>query len=372
MANRGSARIGYSVAIGGRAVKALIRRLAEISPGELPFISAYLDVRPEATGQRPALRSGLIVLRDRMREVRRTYLPRGPKLESFDADAERIERWVSNEMQAATEGVAIFACSGRGAWETLETGAPFENQVTSAEAPDLYQLARFSDEYETAIAAVVDTNTARIFVYRSGDFFEVDAPDDDPVHYRKRHMGGWSQKRYQRHIDNHRRDFAEEIGRAIVEVCDQEHAQHIVIAGDEPAITPLLEQLPKRAAQEVEQVVHIDKRTSIKEIAAEIEPILRRAEGDQDADAVARLVGELRRGGLARAGIEGVREALHYARVDELIIDDAAPFDEDARADLVRQASATDAEIQTVRGNAQLLALGGVAAMLRYALPSAA
>ena len=63
----------------------LLRRLADIAPGDLPFLSIYLDVRPEAPGERPGRRAGFVVFEDRMREIRRTYLPRGANLDSWDS-----------------------------------------------------------------------------------------------------------------------------------------------------------------------------------------------------------------------------------------------------------------------------------------------
>ncbi len=44
----------------------LIRKLAEFEPTEMPVLSIYLDMRPQATGGNPGIRSGEIVLKDRL------------------------------------------------------------------------------------------------------------------------------------------------------------------------------------------------------------------------------------------------------------------------------------------------------------------
>ncbi len=56
----------------------------------------------------------------------------------------------------------------------------FENQVTVAPQPDLFQLARLVDEHETAVVAVVDSNTSRVFVTRRGILREVGGPTRTP------------------------------------------------------------------------------------------------------------------------------------------------------------------------------------------------
>jgi peptide chain release factor subunit 1 len=313
----------------------------------------------------------LTVLKDRIREIRKTYLPRGPKLDSFNADAERIDSWVRDEMQRSTEGVAIFACSGRGIWETVEAGVAFENQVTAGDTPDLYQLARLDDEFETAIAAVVDTNTVRLFVYRYGTLTEQPGIDDDPVHYQKRQVGGWSQATYQRHIDNHRREFTAEIGKTITDVAERERANHIVLAGDPPSITPLMDQIARDTAKKVRDVVKLDLRANRNEVLAEVTPVLREVEARAGESAVERLVAEVRKGRLAATGRDDVQRALNNGQVDQLLIDDAADIGEPLRATLTQKAIATGASIEVVERNSALLALGGVAALLRYQLPMA-
>jgi hypothetical protein len=58
--------------------------------------------------------------------------------------------------------------------------------------------------------------------------------------------------------------------------------------------------------------------------------------------------------------------ALEAGQVDELVIDETAPLDEALRAELVRQASLTDARVEIVRDHAGLLRFEGVGATLRF------
>lgn len=158
--------------------KELIKKLAEFAPSEMPVLSVYLDMRPQATGGTPGVRSGEIVLKDRLHEIEKTYLPRGADLDSFRSDREKIEEFVANKMSPATSGLVIFACSAANLWEVEEVGAELENEVAVGATPALFQLAKLLDDYETAVVAVVDTNTARFFVTNYGVLKETDALDD--------------------------------------------------------------------------------------------------------------------------------------------------------------------------------------------------
>jgi peptide chain release factor subunit 1 len=341
--------------------------LAELGPGELPVLSVYLDMRPHAAGESPARRAGIVMLEDRLREIERTYLPRGAELDSIRADATRIDRYLEDEYDVASDGLALFACAGRELFETVEADVPFEHQVTVAPEPDLFQLARLVDEHETAVVAVVDSNTSRLFVTRRGGFQEVGGSDEHPKYFRTRPMmGGLNQASYQRHNANLRAEFARETATELERLVDTEDAARVVLAGDQVAVPLLQAALSPRAAALVEGVVRLDIRAPRDAVAEKVWPVLVEAEAEQSRSAGDRLVGAVRAGGLGVAGLDATRAALEHGQVDELLLDPGGGPDEATRAELVRLASLTAAEVLVVEGHDGLQRLGGVGALLRY------
>src|ERR671937_419915 len=311
---------------GGRSVVGdvheVLRRLSMLEPGEEPVISAYLDMRPQETGENPAVRSGLIVLKDRLREIEATFWPRGAAFDSVRADAARIDRYLDEGAPASAQGLALFACGARNLFEAVAAGVSFEDQVTSAPVPDLFQLARLLDEQETAVVAVVDTNTARLFVTRTGFLDEVGGPDDkNTKYYRKVSLGGLNAARYQRHADERRAEFAREAAAEIERVVQEDGAARVILAGLEA---------------EEEQ-----------------------ARADQ-------LIGALRGSGLGVAGAEPTGRALEHGQVDVLLLDPTAELDEALRGEFVRLAVATGATVEIVENDEPFRQLGGVGALLRY------
>ena len=222
-------------------MRELLRRLAGLGPGDAPVLSVYLDMRPHGT--EPALRPGLLLLKERLRAIEKTLWPRGVAYDSVRADAVRIARYL-DDVPSDAQGVALFTCAAGDLFETVTVGVPFENQVVAAPVPDLFQPARLLDEQETVLVAVVDTNTARIFVTRTGYLDEVGGPDDkNTKYYRKVSLGGLNEARYQRHADERRAEFAREAAAELERVVDQEDAARVILAGDEVAL-PLLRTAP--------------------------------------------------------------------------------------------------------------------------------
>ncbi len=344
----------------------LLRRLSEVEPTELPVLTVYLDMRPEADGQRPGQRDGQIVLRDRLRDIERTVGAHGPAAESFTADSQRIRDYAEREFDRSNSGLAIFACSGTGLWEVVETGQPFENEVAVGRVPQLFQLARLLDDHETAVIAVVDSNTARLFVSRRGRLDEVDGPDEDPIHHRRPSTGGWSEARYQRHIDKHDADFAREAASAIERLVQRTDARRVVLAGDTPSTTLLLDALPQEVRDRVGDVTQIEVRADRNEVDAEVRPILERLEAESGQSAADQVVAQVAADGLGVAGLEPTQRALEQGQVMQLVLGSNGELDDETRNDLIRAAATSAAEVEVVEEHEGLQRLGGVGALLRF------
>ncbi len=346
----------------------LLRRLAETEPTDLPVLSVYLDMRPQATGEDPGRRISLTILRDRLSRIEATLGPRGDAFDSFHADAEKIQAFLDDEFDRSAQGLAIFACSGTNLWETVETGTPFEDEVGADTVPQLFQLARLLDEQQTVVVAVVDTNTARLFLSRIGRLDEAGGPDEDPANHQKRSMGGWSQANYQRHIDKHHADFAQEAAGAIEGLVQRYGAERVILAGDEVALTPLMAALSDRTKGLVGDVLRVDIRAPRDQVAAEIAPVLERMEAEASSATADQVVAAVRSDGLGVAGLDATRQALDGGQVDLLLLDASAELDDDQRNELIRLAATTGADVEVVEAHPGLARLGGVGALLRYRL----
>jgi peptide chain release factor subunit 1 len=344
----------------------LMRRLAEAESTDAPILSIYIDTRPEAHGQRPGVRNELIVVRDRLNALEDRLELRSDALASFQADRKRIEDLLESEEVNDTDGVAVFACSHIGLWEAIGAQVEFDTQVSAGPTAELFQLARLLDDQVSAVVAVVDTNTCRLFVTRRGGLAERAGLDDSPAEHSRHDTGGWSQARFQRHIDMQDRRFAGEAAEVIDRLVQREKPAHVLLAGDERAITVLDAALSERVRPLVEHVARIDMRATLEDVREEIAPMLGALEEADSQDVAERALAGRRAGDLGAAGINDVMAALEAGQVDELVIDETVETDEQLRAELIRQASLTDAHVEIVHDHPGLRGVEGVAATLRY------
>lgn len=347
----------------------LLRKLAEFEATEMPVLSVYLDMRPQATGENPQIRSGEIVLKDRLNEIEKMYRPRGEDFDSFMADKAKIEEYLTHEFPTETQGLAIFACAAEDLWEVVEAGVNFKNDVIVGETPDLYQFAKLLDKHEKTVVAVVDTNTTRFFVTDYGFLEEVDSPNDKNAKmFRKTQLGGWKQTKYQRNIDNNREDFVKEAVKELEDLIKREEASKLILAGDQVAI-PLYQNALSQEAKQIlsDNVMSIDIKAPKSKIIEEVQGIIADYEYSQSHKNADKLIGEHKRNCLGVVGAKATKVALENGQVDTLLLDSSADsVTEEIRNEFIKLAATTSADVEMVADHAKFNQLGGVGAILRY------
>ena len=340
-------------------------RLAAFEPVDAPVLSLYLDMGRDDHG-RPRFDTFL----------RKTWLERGKTLKgearaSFDRDTQRITTYLENEVPKSVNGLAVFACSAAdGFFEAVQLEAPLDQHwLFIGPAPHLYPLARLNDQYPRYAALLVDTNSARLFVFHLGRPHSEEQVTN--VKTRWTSMGGSAQARYQRHIENFHLHHMKEVVDVLERTVRDEVITKIVVACDEVAKPLLMEQLPKHLAEKIVDVVKLNIHTPEDRVLAETMEALRRHDAETDAAKVEEMLGAWRASGLAVAGAEDTLKALEMGQVEELLITskDVQRMDDKAVTqanDLVTRAQQSAARIRFIEDPDLLAEVGGVGALLRF------
>ncbi len=345
-----------------------LERLARREPVRLPVISLYLNARPDSRGKD----NYAAFLRKELRGRIRDFELRSAERESFERDAARIGRYVSENVRPSANGIAIFACSAADFFEALQLDAPIErHRLTVGDRPHLYPLARIVDRYPRHAVLLSDTNHARIYVFGRGRTIEREEVKSEKLS--RTDVGGWSQMRYQRHVEDHYLHHAKDVAEALGRIVAEDRAEYVFLAGDEVIVPLLREQLPKDLARKVVGVLRLEMRASEQEVMEAAGRALAEYEAKAEAERIERLRGEWRAAGLAVAGPRSVSEALEKGQVDELSISTAfaeqigASASSSPLADaLVARALATNARVRVVEKPELLAEMEGVVAALRY------
>ena len=343
--------------------------LARLEPAPFPLLSLYLNTESDGRG-RPSYN---LFLRKELRQRLKMYPERSADKESLERDVDRIEGYLAGELRPSTRGLAVFARSGTDFFEALQLDVPFDrNRLVVANRPHLYPLARLDDEHPRYAALVVDTHVARIFVFCTGKTVRSEELQSPKTKHSK--AGGWSQARFQRHVENVHLRHAKEVVERLDAIVAADAIDRVVLAGDEVIVPLLKAQLPERLAHKLVDVLRLDIRSPEHEVLAATLEALQRKDEQTDEAVVQNLIGEYRRESNKRLAIIGARQvlaALRLGQVDTLVIA-AAPEQvtgaDEAANDLVTMAEQTSASVRFIENPALLAEVGGVGAWLRYPL----
>jgi peptide subunit release factor 1 (eRF1) len=368
-----------------------IRELAAFEATAFPVLSLYLDLGP---GQHGRDTHGAFV-RKVLAERARSLHPGSPERESFERDTARIEAYLRDELRPSANGLALFACTGCGSFfEAVQLDTPVDRHwLFVGPVPHLYPLVRLADQYPRYAAVMLDTSRAQIFVFGLNTM-ERETSVTNP-RARRTSVGGWSQARYQRRVDNLREQHVKEVVERLDRLVAEEGIAQVVVVGDDVVVPMLRAQLPQRLAEKLVDVIKLERTAGERDVLQATLEALRAKDAETDAEHVARMLDAWRAGGLAVAGPAATLDALELGQVDELIVSStpqqiapqtpahlditAGPIEvetsESASPDpqrlvvadeLVTRAEQTGARVRFIENRALLEPVGGVGALLRF------
>ena len=368
----------------------LLERLLNFEPTPAPVISLYLDGRVNEQGQR----TFMPFVRKQLNERVKSYELNSEERQSFEEDFVRIMRYLEHDVSDSVQGVCIFACSAANDWfEVGDFEAPFDrDQLFISDRPHLYPLARMMDKYRHYAVVLADTNRAQIFVFAAGQ--AVERQDVENVKTKHTKVGGWSQARYQRHTENYHLHHAKEVVEMLEKIVRDENIEHVILAGDEAVVIPLLrEQLPKTLEEKVIDALSLGIDTPEHELLEESLTAFQRHDSLTDMEKVQRLLNEYRGDNLGVAGVPETLAALSNGQVEEMLIaskPDSIQYDKDevkkvlelyrdeeplpdeldqqsVADELVKRANLlSSAKVTFIEDSTRLELLGGVGGFLRY------
>ena len=227
-------------------VEEALDRLAAFSSPSDPVVSLYLNLQSDAHGRREYTDFLDRAFRDQID----TFESGSSARRHLEQDAQRIRTRIESELQTSTRTLAVFCCSGDPAlFEAIELDAPIDgHRLYIDRQPHLYPLARLTDQYRRYAALLLDTHSARLFVFAVGaverkTVVENEKPSRTPG------VDVWSEGEYQRNSENLHVKHMKEVADMVERVVREEDIATIVVAADEVAL-PLFKEAVSSEVQE--------------------------------------------------------------------------------------------------------------------------
>jgi peptide chain release factor subunit 1 len=312
--------------------------------------------------------------------------------EGLKADIDRIRRWFDDgfDRHGGVRGVAVFAASLDNLWSTLALPDSVPDDVKIANELYLAPLTPHVGR-DGALVAAVGRERGEVFRLRGRALVEIaDESKDVPGRH---DQGGWSQARYERHIENiveqHLREVAD-----ILDACVRRlRGVPIVLVGAEEIRSEFEELLSNEARDSVAGWATAEAHADGKHLLEAVRPVLDEWWRTREEALLERWREEAGKNGRAAAGWEQTLEAASDGRVELLLVQDgvdrpayecpqcgraqttngSCPLDgttmvsRENGVDLaVHRTLAHGGTIHVIRDRQDLEPVGGVAALLRF------
>jgi peptide chain release factor subunit 1 len=302
-----------------------LRELAEFRAEKGCAISFYLDLDPSTAptaGDVATRISSLLTDGERHAEANSRWLTHDQRV-ALKQDFSRIRDYFANEFQRdGAHGVALFSAGMDNVWRPRALIESVPDRVRVGREFHLAPLVPLVGRGEGAIVAFVGRQRGELFRLRAGRLDEiVDRTDDVPGRH---DQGGWSQSRFQRHIEKlvseHLKDVAEELDRRVRRM----RAPKVIVVSSEETRAEFEELLSSGTKSAIVGWTSADAHASPEKLLQLTSPILEKARGRHEASLIDRWREGAGRGGRAASGWAETLEAASDARVEVLLYEEGA------------------------------------------------
>jgi peptide chain release factor subunit 1 len=368
-----------------------VRELASFRAEHGCAISLFLNLDPSevpTAGDAQTRMNSLLATAEKADRSELTHHQR----EGLKADFARIERWFDDDFNRdGARGLAIFAAGLDNFWSTVSLTGAVTDVVKVGREFVLAPLIPLVTRADGTIVVVVGREQGQLFRLRAGRLEPIaDHTEEQPGQH---DQGGWSQARYQRHIEKlvqeHLKEVAEELDRSRKRM----RAPKVVLVCAEEMRSELIDELSKEAREALIGFANAEAHASPSELMEAVRPVLEQAQAKDERDVIDRWREEAGRNGRATSGWESTLEAASDGRVEVLLAQEgfdrpafrcpacgraamsggSCPLDgtrlepHDAGLDLaVRQTIAHGGAVWAIRHHEDLAPVEGVGALLRY------
>ena len=302
-----------------------LRDLASFRAENGCAISFYLDLDPGDSPTPDVVQSRINALLDgveRSETANRAELTHEQRQGLRDDVARLRDFFASDFIRDGSHGYAVYSAGLDNVWQPLPLSERVADLVKVGRQFYLAPLVPLIGKGDGVLVAFVGRERGDLYRLRGGRLEELANEFDETP---GRHdQGGWSQARYQRHIEklvqDHLKDVAEELDRLLRQL----RRPRVVIVGSEETRAELEDELSSEVKDATIGWASAEAHASPAQLLKTVEPLLERWRAEQEADAVERWREAAGRNGRAASGWAQTLEAASDGRVELLLFHDGA------------------------------------------------
>jgi hypothetical protein len=297
----------------------LLQRLVKGAPGTKCFLTAYLDLRPDAGGKK----TYPVFLKRRLPELAARFPPHSPEHAAFISAAGQVQKYLAQKPDPSWKGIALFASAAEEFFLPVPLPHAPVNQMDAGPCPSLLPLLIHADLYQTYGLIAADSRQARLFLVRLSRVEKQLTLSWEDTHSTRFGRMGLSTQRFQRHQQEHIKQRAKEIAENMEAWIRLEKAEHLFAAAEEDLAGELHGRWSAAVKKKLTALPAVNPRDPEHKLLAAAATLLR-ALGREKAQSLARrILEEDAPVGRGTAGPEATMNALLNHQAERVVLDSA-------------------------------------------------
>ena len=302
-----------------------LRELATFRADNGCAISLYLDLNPSVSPTAGDIDSRVNAL---LEQILRSEIANRAELtheqkQGLGDDVARLRAFFESDFsRERSHGYAIYSAGLDNVWQPLPLSERVPDLVKVGRTFYLAPLVPLIGRGDGVLVAFVGRERGNLYRLRGGRLEEL-ANEFDEQHGRH-DQGGWSQARYQRHIEKLVQDHFKDVAATLERALRRLRRPRVVVVASEETRAELEEELSSEVKEAIIGWASAEAHANPAQLLRTVEPLLERWRAEQETTAVERWREAAGRNGRAASGWAQTLEAASDGRVELLLFHDGA------------------------------------------------
>lgn len=240
--------------------------------------------------------------------------------ESFNELFEDLRVYIRDNAGKYGRGIALFASPDRGIIETRSTPDVIESSAIVDARPNLAPLIRLIEDFDPYCVCIISRDQARILTGYLDEIQEHSLLEDEEVPG-QHDQGGWSQARFERHIEDHVHRHFKRVAEQLFAMLESNEYTHLILAGPEEVVSGFESTLHQYVQDRIIGHIRLLMEANINDVRDHARDALTKHIASRKLHLIEQVENESHANDLGVHGLTATLQALQRGQVQSLVVD---------------------------------------------------